>query len=356
MRKLDLYISKTILLAMLLVLLVLAGLDFLFTLFDEVAGVNERYTMKDALTYVLLTFPRHIYDLLPITALMGSLIGLGVLASSNELVVMQAAGIKAGRVVWSVMKPALLVMLAGILLGEYLAPTLELRAEVNKSIANSDQIGLSTSGSWQRDGDDFVHFDAIEPQGVLHGVSIYRFNDAQEMTANITAERGRYENRNWVLENVRQTFFSQADGGIESQSQEFEELVWQTDLSPDVLQLMIMDSDKLTITALYGYAQRFISQGQDASAYLLAFWNKLLQPLATAALVLVAISFIFGPLREATMGARVFTGISFGLGFIILQRVFNTVGAVYQFNPLLAALLPIILTALIGILLLRKAA
>lgn len=342
--------------AMALVLLVLAGLDFLFTLFDEVAGVNDRYSMVDAVGYVLLTFPRHIYDLLPMTALMGSLIGLGILASSNELVVMQAAGIKAGRIVWAVMKPALVLMLAGLLMGEFLVPDLELKAEVNKNLANSDQVVMASSGTWQRDGEDFLHFNAIEPEGILYGVSIYRFNDEHFMTTNTFAEEARYANGGWLLTEVKQTFFTQDDRGIQSQTQYLDELVWQSDLSPELLQLLIMDSDQLTISDLYGYAQRFTRQGQDPSAYLLSFWEKLLQPVTTAALVLVAISFIFGPLREATMGARVFSGVMFGLGFIILQRVFNTVGIIYQLNPLLAVLTPIVMTLAIGVILLRRAA
>ena len=185
MQKFDAYIRNSVLMAMLLVLLVLAGLDFLFTIFDELGGTNERYQTADALQYVLLTFPRHVYDLLPMTALMGALIGLSVLASSNELVVMQAAGVKTERIVWAVMKPAMLVMLLGLILGEYITPPLDLRAEVNKTVANSDEVVLSNFGNWQRDGNEFLHFNAIEPGGVLHGVSIYSFNEEQKLNENI---------------------------------------------------------------------------------------------------------------------------------------------------------------------------
>ena len=86
------------------------------------------------------------------------------------------------------------------------------------------------------------------------------------------------------------------------------------------------------------------------------FWKKTLQPLTTAVLVLVAVSFIFGPLREATMGSRVFTAICFGLLFTILQRLVHNVALVYQFSPLTAVLLPLLLTALLGAWLFRRAA
>ncbi len=356
MRKFDAYIRNSVLMAMLLVLLVLAGLDFLFTVFDELGGTNERYQTTDALQYVLLTFPRHVYELLPMTALMGALIGLSVLASSNELVVMQSAGVKTGRIVWAVMKPAMFVMLLGLVLGEYITPPLDLRAEVNKTVANSDEVVLSNFGNWQRNDNEFLHFNAIEPEGVLHGVSIYSFNEEQELTGNIVAESARYENNRWLLENVRRTLFTQADEELQSELTLLPELDWDVDLSPEILQLMIVDSDSLAISDLYFYARRFIEQGQDANAYLMNFWEKALQPLTTAVLVLVAISFIFGPLREATMGSRVFTAVSFGLLFIILQELFSTLGLVYQFNPLLAVLTPILLSGLLGMYLLKKAA
>ncbi len=356
MRKFDAYIRNSVLMAMLLVLLVLAGLDFLFTVFDELGGTNERYQTSDALQYVLLTFPRHVYELLPMTALMGALIGLSVLASSNELVVMQSAGVKTGRIVWAVMKPAMFVMLLGLVLGEYITPPLDLRAEVNKTVANSDEVVLSNFGNWQRNDNEFLHFNAIEPEGVLHGVSIYSFNEDQELTGNIVAESARYENNSWLLENVRRTLFTQADEELQSELTVLPELDWDVDLSPEILQLMIVDSDSLAISDLYFYARRFIEQGQDANAYLMNFWEKALQPLTTAVLVLVAISFIFGPLREATMGSRVFTAVSFGLLFIILQELFSTLGLVYQFNPLLAVLTPILLSGLLGMYLLKKAA
>lgn len=355
MPKIDAYIRNTVLMAMALVLLVLAGLDFLFTVFDEIGGTNERYQAIDALLYVIFTFPRHLYELLPMTALMGSLIGLGILASNNELVVMQAAGVTVGRIVWAVMKPAMLVMLCGLVIGEYISPPLDIKAEVNKNLANSDALMLSSFGNWQRDGDDFLHFNAIEPEGVLYGVNIYRFNEEQQLVSNIVAESAQYKTTYWLLQNVRRTIFTYSADGLQSELQVLEELRWEVDISPEILQLMIVDSYSLAISDLYLYSQRFISQGQDASDYLMAFWEKILQPLTTAALVLVAISFIFGPLREATMGSRVFSAICFGLLFIVLQKLFRTFGLVYQFNPFIAVLIPILLCGLLGIYLLRKA-
>ena len=131
---------------------------------------------------------------------------------------------------------------------------------------------------------------------------------------------------------------------------------WDLDLTPDLLQVLIVAPDNMAISDLYRYAQRFERQGQDADSYYLSFWKKLLQPVTTAVLVLLAISFIFGPLRQATMGSRVFTAISFGLVFTILQNLVHSMSLVYQFAPLGAVLLPLVLCAGLGLYLLRRAA
>ena len=360
MVKIDRYIRNTVLQAMLLVLLVLLSLDIIFTLFDELSQTSDNYRTMDALRYILFTFPRHVYELLPMTALIGALTGLGVLASSNELVVMQAAGIKVSRIVWSVMKPTAIVMLLGLLLGEFVAPQMDVSAEVGKAIVNGEEVVLSSYGHWQRDGNQYMHFNAIEPGGILHGVNIYSFDDQRQLVANTFAQRAVYrqegEENYWLLEDVDETDFQRNGDVVSSVNNSYESRRWNVDLSPDLLRILIVDPDRMAISDLFQYARRFERQGQDASQYFLSFWKKLLQPFTTAVLVLVAVSFIFGPLRESTTGSRVFAAICFGMLFIILQRLLNTVSLVYQFDPLSAVVLPLLLSAGVGLYLLKRAA
>lgn len=379
MRKIDRYIGSNVLLATAVVLLALGGLDFLFTVFEELGDTEGTYDAAAALRYVLLTSPRHIYELLPMTALIGALIGLGMLAASNELVALQAAGVARVRIVVAVLKPALLVIGFGLLLGEVIAPPLEVRGEVGKALASGEQVALSRYGHWERDGSAFMHFNAIEPEGVLYGVSIFVFDAQQRMVRTVNAERAVYLNEGtsaqegvvqrarveadtgdeqgealWVLENGTELVFTHGPDAVSGVRNDFSSQGWDLDLTPDLLQVLIVDPDRMAISDLYRYAQRFERQGQDADAYYLAFWKKVLQPVTTLVLVLLAISFIFGPLRQATMGYRVFIAICFGLGFTILQNLVHTMSLVYQFTPLVAVLAPLLLCAALGAYLLRR--
>ncbi|MCV6605750.1 MAG: LptF/LptG family permease, partial [Porticoccaceae bacterium] len=131
---------------------------------------------------------------------------------------------------------------------------------------------------------------------------------------------------------------------------------WQTDLSPDLLNLISVPTEPLSIRGLHYYAGYLQNQGQDAQSYWLEFWNKALQPLSVLSLVIVAISFIFGPLRQVTMGFRIFTGVIFGMSFWISQKMLGPSSLVYEFPPVIGVLVPIAVFMLIGMLLLRRAA
>ncbi len=358
MTRIDRYIYKQVLMAMGVVLMVLAGLDLVFTLVDEIGETEGTYQTWDAVRYVLFVFPRHIYELLPMTALIGSLAGLGILASANELVVLHASGMKVLRIVWSVMKPAIAVMALGLVLGEFIAPRLELAGELDRALARGEQVALSRYGHWQRDSNEFMHFNAIDPNGVLHGVSIYSFQD-QQLTGITTAESALYDGNSdsgyWMLQNGEETVFNIAENNPSGQVFPFVEKSWSVELTPDLLKVLIIDPDKMSISDLYQYADRFENQGQDGSAYYLSFWKKVLQPITTAALVIVAVSFIFGPLRSATMGSKLFTAVCFGILFYLIQNLLSTVSLLYQLNPFLAVLGPILFCLLLGMFLLRRA-
>ena len=124
MNKLDKHIRNTVLMSMLVVVSLITTVDLVFTLADQMADTDENYSMLNALSFVLLSMPTSIYELLPFTALGGALIGMGILASNNELIVMQTAGIRVWRIVMAVLKPTLFVMILSLILGEYISPPL----------------------------------------------------------------------------------------------------------------------------------------------------------------------------------------------------------------------------------------
>ncbi len=356
MKRIDRHVQKTVLLAMLVVMALTTSVDLVFALAEELGDTGDNYTALQALYFVLRTTPTGIYELLPFTALGGALIGLGILASNNELVVIQTAGINTWRVVWSAMKPTVLVMLFSLLLGEYVAPPLEQQAQSDKAVLQSggESIG-SRAGTWQRIGNEYIHINAILPGGEeLIGITRYRLDADRRLVSGSFAANGRYVQEQgdgyWRLYDVVETLLRDA----ETEARTYLQLDWRVDLSPELLSVLLVEPQRQSISGLFRFASYFQSEGLEADNYFLAFWKKLLQPLATAALVLLAISFVFGPLREATMGFRIFVAISIGLGFTIVQRLLEPASLLYGFSPVLAVLFPILLCVMLGGVLLQR--
>ncbi|MGY2341148.1 LPS export ABC transporter permease LptG [Pseudomonas sp. SDO5532_S415] len=352
MVKLDRYIGSSVFMAILAVLGIILGLATLFAFIDEMGDASDTYTLVDILSYVLLTAPRRLYDMLPMAALIGCLIGLGSLASNSELTIMRAAGVSVGRIVWAVMKPMLVLMVVGVLIGEYVAPATESTAQANRSLAQGSGDSQSAKhGLWHRQGDEFIHVNSVQPNGLLYGVTRYRFDDQRRILSSSFAKRAAFDTDHWQLSDVTTTLFHEKSTEVVSIPVER----WDVALSPQLLSTVVMAPDSLSITGLWGYIHYLADQGLSNGRYWLAFWVKVLQPLVTAALVLMAISFIFGPLRSVTLGQRVFTGVLVGFTFRIAQDLLGPSSLVFGFSPLFAVLVPASVCALAGLWLLRRA-
>jgi len=350
--KLDRYIGTSVLMAILAVLGIILGLASLFAFIDEMGDLSDTYSVLDAGLYVLLTAPRRLYDMLPMAALIGCLIGLGSLASSSELTIMRAAGVSIGRIVWAVMKPMLVLMLAGVLIGEYVAPATENKAQADRSLAQGGGEALSSKrGMWHRQGNEFVHINSVQPNGLLLGVTRYQFNEQRQIVTSSFARRATYNDEQWTLNDVSTTFFRGDHTEVVTAPQER----WDVSVTPQLLNTVVVAPESLSITGLWDYIHYLADQGLNNSRYWLAFWTKILQPAVTAALVVMAISFIFGPLRSVTLGQRVFTGVLVGFVFRIAGELLGPSSQVFGFPPLLAVALPAVVCMVAGVWLLRRA-
>lgn len=352
MRRINRYIVSNVAAAMMLVMAIVLSLDVMFAFIGEMDSLKGNYQVFEAFLFVVTTLPRRIYDYLPLAAFMGCLVGLGAMAKNSELVILRAAGVSTGRIVLSTMKPALVVVLVSLFIGEFVAPLTERIAQSQRAIQQgASQNVVVQSGLWHREGRTFMHFNAVEPNGVLHGVSMQFYNENKELEMSRFATRALYQRGTWQLENVVETHF--LDNQIIKKS--YPSMPWETELSPSVLAVLILKPDDLSISGLYTYSKYLREQDLNASEYMMAFWKKVLQPLTTGVLVLVAISFVFGPLRSVTMGFRVFSGVIVGLIFKYAQDLLGPSSLVFGFNPIYATLIPVFVCFVVGIILLRRA-
>ncbi|PJE78797.1 Lipopolysaccharide export system permease protein LptG [invertebrate metagenome] len=350
MGKLDRYIGLNVLLSMLGVLLVLVLLESLFSFLAQLDDVRANYQVLDVALYIMMLIPTNMYNLIPVSSMIGCIIGLGSMASFSELTAMRAAGVSIRRIVWSVIKPALLMVIIGVFLGEYIAPATEQIAETQRSIARSAEGTYSGEGVWHRQGNEFMYFNAVEPNGVLYGISRFDFDDSMRLQASSYAKRAIFQGNHWILEDV--TTSRLADGEFVREMRHIEP--WKTDLTTELLKTVVVSPDGLPLTGLSTYIDYLEQQGLVAEQYKLAFWTKALQPLSVLSLVLVGISFIFGPLRSVSMGLRLFSGVITGVVFMLTQSLLGPSSLVFGFPAILSVLIPVVFSAGLGLWLLKR--
>jgi lipopolysaccharide export system permease protein len=355
-RLLNGYIFRTTVASIIVVLLVITALDILAKLIDELGHLSNSYHFSEALLYVALAIPASIYKYMPFAGLVGALVGLGSLASTSELVVMRAAGVSLLRITWSVIKPALWFILLMLFFAEYVIPVSDQYSENRRAslLEGKNNALSSVGGLWNREGNEFMHFNSVQSNGKLSGVTRYRYDDNNQLLSASFAEFAFYINKQWQEEKVMETTFLREADQQKIITQQYPSRIWQTELSPDLLTILIQDTDSLAMTKLYEYAGYLEKQSLNNDKYLLAYWGKVLQPLVIISLVLVAVSFIFGPLREVTMGYRIFTGVVVGIVFQLTQKLLGPASILYGIPPLLAVLLPIMVCFVIGLILLAR--
>ncbi|MFB6434931.1 MAG: LPS export ABC transporter permease LptG [Candidatus Malihini olakiniferum] len=353
---LDRYIGRTILNTMMMTLFLLVSLSGIIKFVDQLRKVERGdYTAIGLGFYTLLSVPKDIEIFFPMAALLGALLGLGTMATRSELVVMQASGFTRLQITGAVMKTAIPLVLISMTIGEWISPASEQMARNYRSqmIYGGSSILSTQDGLWAKDGNDFIYIERVLGDRKLAGVNIYHLNPEQKLLYLRFAASAEFDDdaNLWRLSQVDESDLR--DGKQISGNQTISGEL-KTTLTPDKIGVVALDPESLSIRSLYNYINYLNQSGQESGRYKLNLWNKMFAPLSVAVMMLMAISFIFGPLRNVPMGIRIVTGISVGFLFYVMDKLFGHLSLVYGLPPLLVVQVPSFLFMVISLFLLLK--
>ncbi len=337
MNTLERYIGKSILGTIFATLLTLVGLSAIIKFVEQFRSVGKgTYDSLQAVLFTVLTIPKDIETFFPMAALLGALIALGNLASRSELIVMQSAGFSRLKIGIAVMKTAIPLVLITMVIGEWGIPQTEQYARDMRAKAISGGSLMSVKNSvWAKDGNDFIFVRQVREDANLRDVYIYHFNNRQLQRLS-HANSATYENGKWQLQQLNVSDIKPDQISTKNYiSQE-----WQTSLTPDKLGIVSLRPTSLSISGLSEYIAFLHQTGQDSKKFELTYWRKLFQPVSVGVMMMLALSFIFGPLRSVTAGARIVTGICFGFLFYVINEIFGPLSLVYNVAPIVGALMP----------------
>ncbi|KPJ67562.1 MAG: hypothetical protein AMJ43_04770 [Coxiella sp. DG_40] len=353
MKILRRYIGTTVINTILIVVLVLIAVEIFIEFTGEFSDMGiGNYGLPQVLLCVAMRLPADIYQFFPMAGLIGSLMGLGLLASHSELIAMRASGVSLTRITWAVIKAAFLAMLVAILLGEVVAPFLQHSATSFKAQAMSRGQALHTQhGIWIRNDQDFMYIDTTLPNGQIRDITRYQFDDNYHLHSASYAKQAVYDHGKWVFSDVAESVFL----GNKIISKHYDNEEWKLAFNPRLLSLIDMDNDQRSLPQLYSYIKYLQNSDLQFNEYEFDFWQRIFQPVAILVMILLSVPFIFGPLRTVTMGLRILAGTVTGFTFYILNQCIGLLCTVYQLSPLATASLPTVLIAILGFILLLRA-
>ncbi|MDM1757955.1 MULTISPECIES: LPS export ABC transporter permease LptG [Acinetobacter] len=346
------HVVNTTALAMLGATAVLSILQILFTYLGELGELKDGYSAWNAFQYVMWGAPKYLYEILPISALIGAVLGLGTLASNSELIVMRASGISLWRIVGWVMRSAMLLVVLSFILSQFVVPYTNEQAKSIKSKQSVAALG-EVKGYWTREGQRFIYIDYANSKGNLKQVQVVDFDQDYRMKSLLNAEQGNFvENGQWNLSQATQVNL-QSDGRATLNRDRQHNFALA--LQPKYVHMVTIDPEDLSPSQLVSFMRYMDQYSQVPKTYLLAFWQNVGSPFALLALVLIACSFIFGPLRQQSMGFRLVIALFVGLGFYYIQDFLGYASLVYSPSPAWFVFVPIVLMFGVGSYLLYRA-
>ena len=351
MRLLARYLSGQVLAASFFILLALLAIFAFFDVVQEVGSLGQNnYGLGQATVVVLLSIPGHLYEIMPVAALIGTIFTLSRLVGNSEYAVMRVSGLSNWRVAGYFAVIGVLLSMLVLVLGEYIAPWSEQAAQRYKLSAMHSVVAQQfRSGLWVKDRNTFINVREVMPDNTLRDVEIYGFEpDGRLGWIRAAAQASWRSDRTWDMQQVMETHFD-ADGihAVRSAHQK-----WQSVLTPDILSVLLIAPEKMSARTLWRYVAHLKENGQKATRYELALWSKFIGPFVIPIMMLIAMPFAIQGPRTGGPSSKVFIGILVGLGFHLLSRLFGHLGLLNDWPVVVVSVLPLLIflaIALMGI-------
>ena len=334
-------------------------LFFFFDFVDELQSVGKAnalgYGLPQALLYVTLLVPSHLYELLPITVLIGTIFVMANLARTSEYTILRTSGLGP----WRALRTLLLLGLAFVMLtfaiGDYIAPASDRAAQLLKSRYQGYLATAGLTGGWLKEKRDDHSYAAnvlsIDNHGVLKQPRIFEFDERGFLVSQTNAESARIANGVWVLQNAEKQEFAtrKADGTARVATTHQPLLAWPSTLTADMVSVALLKPDKMRTMDLFEYTRHLDANGQQSQRYEIEFWRKVFYPLSCLVMVVLALPFAYLHFRQSGITSYVFGGVMIGISFFLLNNVFGYIGNLRNWWPWITAAAPGMIYSLLSL-------
>jgi lipopolysaccharide export system permease protein len=348
------YLIRNVLIGFVAAAALLLPLFTTFDLINELEDVTPNgYRWNQALMVVLMTLPRRAVDLSPFIALLGGIVGLGQLATTQELTAMRAAGVSIVRIAATTVVAGLIFVLMMGAIDEWVASPLQQRGMLirNEAMAASGQSASPNGSIWARRGDEVARIGTMARHNTPISIEIFRYTSDMSLKSYVFADSADIRpDGTWLLKNVQIKEWQQTDESVSQQ----DHLVWQSVFSEQHLKDLTLPIDSFSVRQLYRYIKFLADSDQPTAEYEMAIWQKLGRPVLTLAMILFAVPFTFVHQRSPGLGGRLAIGTVLGLLIYVCNQIIANLGLLFAGNLMLTTLLPSFALLGIGLMLVHR--
>lgn len=347
MKILSRYLLKEVIVSVLLIMAALIAMMSFFDFIEELESLGEgAYSFGKVAMFVILSIPGHVYEIMPIAVLVGTMLSLGQLARHSELIILRVSGVSILSLTVQLLKVGFLFTVLTFLIGELITPLSEKVAQRMKVQATQSVIAQEfSSGLWVKDGKSFVNVESVLPDTTLVNVNVYEFDKSSKLVKTSNAKHANFEHEKWHMQDVTNTFFK--DDNI--QVEKVDETKWHSLIRPELLSLLLVLPEKMSAWNLYSYINHLKTNKQKTTRYEVAIWAKMIYPLACFVMVILALPFSFLQQRATGTSTKIFFGMMLGVTYSILNRVFVHLGLLNDWPPLFSAIMPTLIFFIVGV-------
>ena len=356
MKILDRYIAKTLLKYSLSVMVVLVGIYAFFKFLEEVDDIGRAgYTLLDALVYIGLLMPSMVYMLSSLIILLGSILGLGYLSSNRELIIMRGSGISVIDITKTTLKISIVFAIVMIIVGEFISPILSDYAKKYRAQAlGQGMVTFNQQGFWIKDSGNFIHVGQNIDGKVFNNVTLIKLSNPGELDSVVFSRRANFDGQKFDLQESNSYQFDSSQIFTKIDRQELQKYTTKVAFDQELIQSLKKEPKSLSTWQLFKRV-RFLSGNQlSAGAYEVELYSRIMRPLTLITMIILAIPFVFGSLRNSTLGRKIFMGVTISLLFELSSRIGGMLSLRFDLNHLLSASLPTTVVFVVAMLLLYR--
>ena len=337
------------------ILWIMIGLIGIFSFFDFIQEINDfgkgTYNLLSIFSYVVLSIPGHVYEIVPIAVLIGSMYAIGQLSGNSELTVIRSSGYSIKHIAFTLSFTGLFFTIFTFAVGDLVTPLTEKKAQEIRVTAKESIVTQEfRSGLWIKDSNSFINVEHVFPDSSLSNIHIYEFDNNFHLRTITNAKKANFKESEWKLEDVDQTIFNQDKISTNS----LKSANWKSLIKPEMMNVLLVSPEKMSSLGLIHFIKYLKSNRQKVTRYEIALWEKLIYPLASIAMVLFAIPFGFFQERSGGKNVKIFLGILFGIFYQIMNSGFRYIGLLNDWHPLSCAAIPTLIFFSIGVMMIYK--